>query len=318
MSVESNPNNTIKDLDTTNPKITDQVSKGPDHFWMIKKVLKNIFKGKDGLGWTQPITVSEAEVNFLSGVTAGIQNQLNNKSPLVIPGYTAWHAVGVNGSGQLQTLNVSGWAVEQCANIRENIQQQIDSKLSAGFGSANASRVVVTNLNGDMIPSPGITSSELGMLDGCTQNIQNALSTLNTNKFDKAGGTVTGDVDFNAHVQIQHLDVDTFVGVDCSTTEHNFSLKYDPSNFYNWWANPSNRRTGIYCTGSGENVWFYDPDNKRHHLTATQSVIRLHGDGYHNTIASPSYGQIVYEDKGTFVAMYIYNGVWKSVSISGS
>lgn len=76
MSVETTTN--IAGLVTTNPAVTDPVYDGPNHFWLIKSVLKNIFPGAGGVGFVTPITASEAELNYVEGVTSPIQTQFDN------------------------------------------------------------------------------------------------------------------------------------------------------------------------------------------------------------------------------------------------
>ena len=75
MSLEST--NTIAGLVSTNPTVQDPVHDGARHFWLIKNVLKSIFPGKDGQGFSKPITASEDELNYVSGVTSPIQGQLD-------------------------------------------------------------------------------------------------------------------------------------------------------------------------------------------------------------------------------------------------
>jgi len=75
MSLESG--NTIQDLVTTNPQMIDPVYAGANHFWLVKTVLKNIFPGSGGNGFSTPITATEAELNRLSGVTGNVQAQIN-------------------------------------------------------------------------------------------------------------------------------------------------------------------------------------------------------------------------------------------------
>jgi hypothetical protein len=65
MSVENTT--TIKGLNTSNPNIIDPVHEGPDHIWLIKRVLKHIFPGAGG-GFERPIIATEDELNTLSGV----------------------------------------------------------------------------------------------------------------------------------------------------------------------------------------------------------------------------------------------------------
>ena len=69
---------TIAQLQSSAPSASDPVNQGDDHIRMIKYVLKNIFPGSGGQGFSIPIAATEAEINFLDGVTSNIQAQLNS------------------------------------------------------------------------------------------------------------------------------------------------------------------------------------------------------------------------------------------------
>lgn len=75
MSIENA--STIAGLVATNPTQQDPVYQGPNHFWTIKSVLKNIFPGAGGQGFNKPITATEDELNRVAGVTAPLQAQIN-------------------------------------------------------------------------------------------------------------------------------------------------------------------------------------------------------------------------------------------------
>ena len=60
---------TIAGLVATNPPNSDPVYEGPEHFKLIKRVLKGIFPGSAGEGFAQPIVASEADLNASSGLS---------------------------------------------------------------------------------------------------------------------------------------------------------------------------------------------------------------------------------------------------------
>ena len=60
------------DLNLNWPTIGDLVAQGDDHLRGIKKVLKTTIPNVDG-----PITVTDEELNYLSGSSSNIQNQIN-------------------------------------------------------------------------------------------------------------------------------------------------------------------------------------------------------------------------------------------------
>ena len=67
----------IAQLDETNPLPGDDVQEGDDHTRLIKDVLKTQFPGSGGVGFSTPITASEAELNYSVGVTSAIQPQID-------------------------------------------------------------------------------------------------------------------------------------------------------------------------------------------------------------------------------------------------
>lgn len=67
----------IAGLISSNPTSGDPVSQGDDHIVLIKSVLKNVFPGVGGSGFAIPLTATEAELNFVHGVTSAIQTQIN-------------------------------------------------------------------------------------------------------------------------------------------------------------------------------------------------------------------------------------------------
>lgn len=77
MGIETATPGYISDLDKTWPLGNDPRSQGDDHIRFIKNVLKNVFPGALGQGFNTPIVATEAELNFLDGVTSNIQTQLN-------------------------------------------------------------------------------------------------------------------------------------------------------------------------------------------------------------------------------------------------
>jgi hypothetical protein len=75
-------------LDSAWPLGSDPIAQGDNHVRLLKAVLKATFPGAGGAGFSVPITATEAEINRLSGVTSGIQAQLNTKAPLASPTLT--------------------------------------------------------------------------------------------------------------------------------------------------------------------------------------------------------------------------------------
>jgi hypothetical protein len=68
---------TIATLDNTYPLGGDQTNQGDNHLRLIKNVLKLQFPGALGAGFAIPITATEAQLNFVTGVTSNIQSQID-------------------------------------------------------------------------------------------------------------------------------------------------------------------------------------------------------------------------------------------------
>jgi hypothetical protein len=72
---------TISSFITSNPTSSDPVNQGDDHLRLIKSILKAQFPGAAGNGFATAITATEAELNYVHGVTSNIQTQINNFLP---------------------------------------------------------------------------------------------------------------------------------------------------------------------------------------------------------------------------------------------
>ena len=64
----------ISDLDAANPLPADKRRQGDDHLRLIKATIKNTFPNINGA-----VTVTDEQLNFLSGLTADLQTQLDAK-----------------------------------------------------------------------------------------------------------------------------------------------------------------------------------------------------------------------------------------------
>ena len=65
----------ISELVDTNPVVGDPVGEGDDHLRLIKTVLQTQFSGLSG---TTAVTTSEAELNYVDGVTSAIIIKFSN------------------------------------------------------------------------------------------------------------------------------------------------------------------------------------------------------------------------------------------------
>lgn len=69
---------TIAGLDDSWPLNSDQVLEGDNHIRLLKAVLKAQFPGVGGEGFATPITATEAEINYLVGLTGNVQGQIDD------------------------------------------------------------------------------------------------------------------------------------------------------------------------------------------------------------------------------------------------
>jgi hypothetical protein len=86
----------IEDLVGTNPTGTDDKNQGDNHLRLIKDVLQNQFPSLGGVA----VSVAAAKLNYLSGVTSSVQDQIDTKSPKSSPTFT--------GTLTVPTLTVTG------------------------------------------------------------------------------------------------------------------------------------------------------------------------------------------------------------------
>jgi len=76
----------ISDLNDTWPVAEDGLNQSDDHHRLEKRVMKNTFPGSGGNGFSKAITATEDELNFSSGVTSGLQAQIDALLVLVANG----------------------------------------------------------------------------------------------------------------------------------------------------------------------------------------------------------------------------------------
>lgn len=68
---------TIEGLDDSYPLGGDPTNKGDDHLRLIKSVLKTMFPGVGGNGFSIPVVATEVEFNYISGLTSNAQDQFD-------------------------------------------------------------------------------------------------------------------------------------------------------------------------------------------------------------------------------------------------
>jgi len=116
---------TIAGLISSNPTASDPISQGDDHIALIKTVLKTVFPGAGGTGFSVPLSATEAELNFVHGVTSAIQTQLNNEAlarAAIIPAGTkvafyqatppvGWTATAIQHDSMMRVVTSGGTGV---------------------------------------------------------------------------------------------------------------------------------------------------------------------------------------------------------------
>ena len=143
--------------------------------------------------------VSNAEFNYLNGVTSAVQTQLDAKQATITgsattidtESLTASRALISNGSQKVAVSDVTDTELGYLDGVSSAIQTQINSKQATITGAATtiddanltASRAVVSNGSGKVAVSD-VTSTELGYLDGVSSAIQTQL--------DAKQATITG------------------------------------------------------------------------------------------------------------------------------
>lgn len=111
----------ISDLNPLWPlgALPDRKSEGDNHLRNIKSSLLNTFSAITG-----PVTVTQVEINYLSGVTSNVQVQLNAKAPLASPTFTGTvvlpAATSIGTVTQAEILALSG--------VSSAIQTQLNGK----------------------------------------------------------------------------------------------------------------------------------------------------------------------------------------------
>jgi DNA-binding FrmR family transcriptional regulator len=136
-------------------------------------------------------SITQTQLEYLSGVNSNIQTQLNAKqatingaaSTIVSSNLTANRAVISNSSGKVAASSVSNTELEYLSGINSNIQTQLNAKQATINGAAStvvssnltANRAVISDSNGKIAVSAA-TSTEIGYLSGVTSAIQTQLN----------------------------------------------------------------------------------------------------------------------------------------------
>lgn len=158
--------------------------------------------------WIDGVTASDTEVNYLVGVTSGVQTQLDSK--VALSGSTMTGALTLNAN---PTANLQA-ATKQYVDAADALKLNLDGGTMTGVLFLNAASdaptsaatlgyvstavsthaadesLHLTATQNTWIDAITATSTQVNYLAGVTSAVQTQLDT----KFDKAGGTVSGDI----------------------------------------------------------------------------------------------------------------------------
>jgi len=122
----------LEQLQDTWPLGGDSLNKGDDHVRLIKQVLKTQFPGVDLNGFKIPITATEDELNFLSGVTTPIQTQFDDLGVRVSANEDAIANLIEAGTKMVfyQAAAPTGWTLDTA--ITDHVMRIVEGTILAG------------------------------------------------------------------------------------------------------------------------------------------------------------------------------------------
>lgn len=164
--------------------------------------------------------VSYTELQYLDGVTSGIQTQLNGKentitgaaSTIVSSNLTVSRALVANASGKVDVSTVTSTELGHVSGVTSAIQTQLNGKEATITGGATSitssnlttSRALVSDGSGKVAVS-SVTSTELGHVSGVTSGIQTQIN----NKISKSVGSTYTVNDLLALTQAEYDAIGT-------------------------------------------------------------------------------------------------------------
>jgi len=161
-------------------------------------------------------SVSNAEFQYIGGLTSDAQTQINAKQATITGAattitssdLTASRAVTSSATGKIEVSSVTSTELGYVSGVTSAIQTQIDGKQATITGAATTiddtdltvSRALVSDGSGKVAVSD-VTSTELGYLDGVTSAVQTQLDA----KIAKFDGTT---YDVNALAAVSQAEYD--------------------------------------------------------------------------------------------------------------
>ncbi len=181
----------ISALVATNPTASDPKSQGDDHLRFVKAKILETFPSVTGA-----VTPTHTELNFVDGVTSGIQDQIDAKAPIASPTFTGTVTIpsgpSIAGFAPLASPTFTGTPLAPTAANGTNTTQLATTAFvqAAAFASVLPSQ---TGNAGKFVTTDGTTASwaDAVTLTG-TQTLTNKTIALGSN-------TVSGTfAEFNA------------------------------------------------------------------------------------------------------------------------
>lgn len=171
----------ISDLVSSNPTSSDGLSQGDDHLRLLKSTLKATFPNISGV-----VTPTQAELNYVDGVTSPLQSQIDAKAPLASPTFTGTVVLPSTTS----VGNVSSTELGYLDGVTSAIQTQIDGKAASvhthgvaditGLGSlatlntVNTAQIVDGSVSSTKLASDSVTTAKIVDANVTTAKIADA------------------------------------------------------------------------------------------------------------------------------------------------
>ena len=198
---------TIASFITSNPTSSDPVNQGDDHLRLIKSVLQAQFPGTGGLGYATAITATEAELNYVHGVTSNIQTQINN----ILPSGTKL--------AFFQAAAPSGWTQ---ITTYANHMLRVVSGVGGGFGGTHSP--ILNNIS-----VPAHTHTFSGTFTGAALPTHSHLfNTPINNQSLSGGGSSCSNVVGSLNGTTQAVSAGTPSGTIAGTNANNTAVSWTP------------------------------------------------------------------------------------------
>lgn len=180
-------------LNTSLPQASDMVSEGDDHIRLTKTVIKTTFPNVAGA-----VSASHTEINYLAGVTSGVQSQINSKGAIAGQTWTGTHSFA--GTVSVQTF-LPGTSTSDAASTAF-VQSELAARLPNYTGPITASTTElnrVVGLNAPVQPQIDSKGAISGQAWSGTQDFTAATITAAT----APAGTATNVLATTAFVAAQ-------------------------------------------------------------------------------------------------------------------